>query len=55
MKEEGLLVRENRVEGGKIRKYYAATERGTRELHRVRGVIEELYREVVESEGPDPV
>jgi PadR family transcriptional regulator PadR len=54
MEEEGLLIREDRVEGGKVRKYYEATEKGTRELERVKGMIRELYREVVEGEGPDP-
>jgi PadR family transcriptional regulator, regulatory protein PadR len=54
MEEEGLLAREDRVEGGKVRKYYEATEKGTRELERVKGMIRELYREVVEGEGPDP-
>lgn len=53
MEEEGLLSREDRVEGGRVRKYYAATEKGTRELERVRDTIKELYREVVEGEGPD--
>jgi PadR family transcriptional regulator, regulatory protein PadR len=54
MEEEGLLSREDRLEGGRVRKYYAATEKGTQELDRVRGMIQELYREVVEGEGPDP-
>ena len=54
MEEEGLLIREDRVEGGKVRKYYEATDRGAQELERVRGMIRELYREVVEGEGPDP-
>jgi PadR family transcriptional regulator, regulatory protein PadR len=54
MEEEGLLSREDRLEGGRVRKYYAATEKGTRELDRVRGMIQELYREVVEGEGPVP-
>ena len=54
MEEEGLLIREDRVEGGKVRKYYEATDKGTQELERVKGMIRELYREVVEGEGPDP-
>lgn len=54
MEQEGLLEREDRVEGGKIRKYYTITETGKTELARVREMIQELYDEVVEGEGPDP-
>ncbi len=54
MEEEGLLSREDRVEGGRVRKYYSATGEGTRELERVRAMIRELYHEVVGGEGPDP-
>jgi DNA-binding PadR family transcriptional regulator len=54
MEQEGLLLREDRVENGRVRKYYSATEKGTGELERVKGMIRELYREVVEGEGPDP-
>lgn len=54
MEEEGLLSREDRVENGRARKYYVATEKGARELDRVRDLIRELHREVVEGEGPDP-
>ncbi len=54
MEQEGLLVREDRVEGGKMRKYYAATEKGIQELGRVKGMVRELYLEVVEGKGPDP-
>jgi PadR family transcriptional regulator, regulatory protein PadR len=54
MEQEGLLVREDRVEGGKVRKYYSATEKGVQELGRVKGMVRELYREVVEGDGPDP-
>lgn len=54
MEEDGLLAREDRVEGGRVRKYYAATERGMEELERVRQMIRELYHEVVEDGGPDP-
>ena len=53
MEEEGLLAREERVEGGKMRKYYAATEKGIQELGRIKGMIRELYREVVEDKGLD--
>ena len=54
MEEEGLLSREDRVEGGRVRKYYSATEEGVRELERVQDMIRELYREVVCGEGPTP-
>lgn len=54
MEEEGLLSREDRVEDGRVRKYYTATDKGERELERVKDTIRELYREVVGSEGPDP-
>jgi len=54
MEEEGLLCRENRVEGGRVRKYYAATDKGLEELETVRQMIRELHHEVVEGEGPDP-
>ena len=54
MEDEELLSREDRVEGGRVRKYYVATEKGAQELDRVRGLIQELHREVVEGEGPDP-
>ncbi len=54
MEEEGLLSREDRVEESRVRKYYTATDEGERELDRVKDMIRELYREVVEGEGPDP-
>lgn len=54
MEEEGLLFRKDRVEGGKVRKYYTATGKGLEELSRVRRMIDELHREVVEGKGPDP-
>lgn len=54
MEEEGLLSREDRVEESRVRKYYTATDKGERELDRVKDMIRELYREVVEGEGPDP-
>jgi PadR family transcriptional regulator PadR len=54
MEEEGLLLREDRVEGGRVRKYYTATEKGSRELEEARRVIRELHREVGKNVGPDP-
>jgi DNA-binding PadR family transcriptional regulator len=54
MEEDGLLVREDRVEGGRVRKYYTATAKGLEELAEAQHMIRELYREVVEGIGPDP-
>ena len=54
MEEEGLLSREDRLEGGRVRKDYAATEEGLEELERARRIIRELYGEVVEGGGPNP-
>jgi PadR family transcriptional regulator, regulatory protein PadR len=54
MEEEGLLAREERVEAGKVRKYYMATEKGLKEMERIRDMIRELYLEVAEGKGPDP-
>lgn len=54
MEGGGLLEREDRVEEGKVRKYYTATDKGLEELERVKGMIRELHREVVEGIGPDP-
>ena len=47
MEDEGLLAREERVEGGRVRKYYTATERGRAALAQAHGVIQELYQEVM--------
>ena len=54
MEEDGLLVREDRVEGGRVRKYYTATEKGLTELAEAQRMIRELYREMIEGVGPDP-
>jgi PadR family transcriptional regulator PadR len=53
MEEDGLLVREDRVEEGRVRKYYTATETGQEELAEAQRMIRELYQEVVEGVGPD--
>jgi PadR family transcriptional regulator PadR len=52
--EDGLLKREDRVEGGRVRKYYSATGKGLTELERMRRMIRELHHDVVEGEDPDP-
>jgi len=54
LEEDGLLAREERVEGGRVRKYYMATPRGREELARAERLIAELYREVVGGESRDP-
>lgn len=54
MEEEGLLAREDRLEEGRVLKYYTATRRGLDELERARRLVRELHREVVEGVGPDP-
>ena len=52
MEKAGYLVREDRVVGGKVRKYYAITDEGHRALGETRAKIAELVREVVDGEGP---
>jgi DNA-binding PadR family transcriptional regulator len=51
MEEDGLLAREERVEAGRVRKYYTTTERGRAELRRAQHLIRELYSEVIAEEG----
>jgi len=46
LEEDGLLTREDRTEGGRVRKYYTATARGRADLARARRLVAELYREV---------
>lgn len=52
MEEAGWLVREDRVVGGRIRKYYTATDEGRQALADVREKIRELAEEVMEGRGP---
>ncbi len=54
MQEEGLLVREDRHEGGRIRKYYRATPAGRAALTEARRLLAELRLELDEDVGPDP-
>lgn len=49
--EAGYLVREHRVVGGRVRKYYRATERGRQVLEAARGRIRELAGELL---APSP-
>ena len=48
----GYLVREERVVGGKVRKYYAITDAGLAALAEVKPKIAELVDEVLEGHGP---
>jgi PadR family transcriptional regulator PadR len=53
MEEEGWLAREERVVGGRVRKYYTATEEGRAALEDVKEKIRELVEEVLEGHGPE--
>jgi PadR family transcriptional regulator PadR len=48
----GYLAREDRVVGGKVRKYYAITDAGRLALAEARLKIAELVDEVLEGHGP---
>jgi PadR family transcriptional regulator len=48
----GYLSREDRVVGGKVRKYYTLTDAGRRALDEARPRIRELVDEVLEGRGP---
>ncbi|WP_273845657.1 PadR family transcriptional regulator [Rubrobacter calidifluminis] len=52
MEQEGFLSREERVDDGRVRKYYTATEAGRRRLDELRRMIADLYAEVVEEKEP---
>ncbi|MFW6206996.1 MAG: PadR family transcriptional regulator [Gemmatimonadota bacterium] len=52
LEEDGLLEREDRVVGGKVRKYYRATEAGGAALDDVKEKLRELLEEVLEGRGP---
>ncbi|MEX2583572.1 MAG: PadR family transcriptional regulator [Gemmatimonadota bacterium] len=52
MQAEGILEREDRVVGGRVRKYYRATEAGQAALAEVKAKIVELAEEVLEGRGP---
>ena len=54
METEGLLAREDRLEGGHVRKYYTATPAGLAALAEARRVLGELHLELDEDVGPDP-
>jgi DNA-binding PadR family transcriptional regulator len=52
LEKQGYLVAEERVVGGKVRKYYSATEAGSHALVEVRAKVRELVDEVLEGNGP---
>lgn len=52
LQRQGYLVVEERVVGGKVRKYYSATEAGSQALVEVRSKVRELVDEVLEHKGP---
>jgi DNA-binding PadR family transcriptional regulator len=49
---DGYLAREERVVGGRVRKYYVATDAGRRVLEQTREKIAALVDEVVHGRGP---
>jgi DNA-binding PadR family transcriptional regulator len=49
----GYLRKEDRVVGGKVRKYYVATDAGRAALAEARAKIRELVDEVLEGHGPE--
>jgi DNA-binding PadR family transcriptional regulator len=53
MEDAGYLTREDRVVGGKVRKYYSITDAGRRTLADVRTKVVELVDEVLEGHGPE--
>ncbi len=52
MEAAGYLARENRLVGGKVRKYYTITPAGRAALDEARQKIHELVAEVLEGRGP---
>ena len=53
LEESGYLVRDDRLVGGKVRKYYAISDAGREALHKIRHKIRELTGEVLEgAEAP---
>jgi DNA-binding PadR family transcriptional regulator len=51
LERAGFLTREERLVGGKVRKYYAITDDGRRALADARAKIGELVAEVIEPEA----
>ena len=48
LEKDGYLERESRVVAGKVRNYYAITEKGRSALNEARNKIRELVTEVIE-------
>lgn len=48
MESDGLLTKEEKNVGGKIRKYYRATDKGIKILHEARVKAYELFKEIKE-------
>lgn len=55
LESAGHLARQDRVVGGKIRKYYVATEEGRRALADAREKMGELVDEVLDGNGPPAI
>ena len=52
MEEQGYLSCEDRVVGGKKRRWYTATRRGHQALLEAKARVGELFREIVHDETP---
>lgn len=52
MEKDGLLRKQNRVVGGRVRKYYMATAEGREALAEIKLKLVELSEEVLEGKGP---
>lgn len=52
LERDGYLSREDRVVGGKVRKYYTITAEGREALEGARRQIRELVDEVIDGEDP---
>jgi DNA-binding PadR family transcriptional regulator len=50
LEEQGYLAREDRVVGGRVRKYYVITDEGSAVLREAKQKIAELVHEVLEEE-----
>ncbi|MES1956256.1 PadR family transcriptional regulator [Salinisphaera hydrothermalis] len=55
LERAGYLARENRIVGGRRRKYYTATAAGRDALAEARQKIRELVDEVVDGDGLAPI
>jgi PadR family transcriptional regulator, regulatory protein PadR len=55
MEAEGLLRMEERLVGGRRRKYYRATDAGVAALGEIREKLRELVEEVVEDRSPTTI